>query len=78
MMGTGYTSKVSQAPVGLDRVSDWSLKLCWRPQTCFLTGQQLWGQIAYHGVRLITGPGTPVKNHYWVSKNEFLLWRLKQ
>jgi hypothetical protein len=61
---------------GLRRAKAWKLKICWRPQTCFLTGKQLWGKRAYHGVRLIHGPGEPVEDHYWVEKNEFLLWQL--
>lgn len=71
---------VSQSPReedwGLNRVTDWKYKLCWRPQTCFLTGKQLWGSRAYHGTRIITGPGEPVIDDYWVEKNEFLIWRL--
>jgi hypothetical protein len=59
------------------KVRNWKLKLCWRPQTCFLTGKQLWGRKAYYGVRMITGPGDPVFDQYWVEKDEFLLSKLK-
>lgn len=61
---------------GLRRAKDWKLTFCWRPQTCFLTGQQLWGKRAYRGIRWIHGPGEPVEDTYWVEKNEFLLWQL--
>lgn len=62
---------------GLRRATGWKLSLCWRPQSCFLTGKPLWGKRAYHGVRMITGPGEPVYEDYWVEKNEFIFWNLK-
>jgi hypothetical protein len=61
---------------GLNKVQNWEYKLCWRPQTCFLTGKQLWGRRSYHGIRIITGPGEPVYEDYWVGRDEFLIWRL--
>jgi len=63
---------------GLSRVKTWNLKLCLWPRTCFLSGQPLWAQQAYHGVRWIHGPGNPVEEEYWIEKNEFLLWQLKK
>jgi hypothetical protein len=73
---------VSQSPpsedLGLSRATGWKLKLCWtRPRTCFLTGKQLFGKRAYHGVRMITGPGEPIYVDYWIEKTEFLVWNLK-
>jgi hypothetical protein len=73
---------VSQSPLsedhGLSRARGWKLKLCWtRPRTCFLTSKPLWGKQAYHGVRVITGPGEPVYEDYWIEKNEFMLWNLR-
>lgn len=62
---------------GLNRVNNWQLKLCWRPQECFLTGKRVWGKRAYHGTRVITGPGDPVVENYYVGKDEFILWKLK-
>ena len=62
-------AQVQQSP----RTEDWGLRF----RTCFLTGKQLWGKKAYHGVRIITGPGEPVLDHYWIDKNEFILWNLK-
>jgi hypothetical protein len=63
---------------GLNRVTSWNLKLCWLPQTCCLSRRRLWGQRAYHGENWITGPGEPLVNHYWIERNEFLLWQLKK
>lgn len=61
---------------GLNKVVNWKYKFCWRPQTCFLTGKQLWGKRAYHGNRMINGPGTPVFDDYWIDRDKFLVWRL--
>lgn len=76
------SDEVQQSPLeedwGLNKVQNWKLKLCWLRQTCFLTGKQLWGRWAYHGVRMITGPGTPVYDHYWIDRNEFVIWNLKK
>jgi hypothetical protein len=63
---------------GLSRVKTWDLEICWLPRTCFLSGQQLWGRQAYHGLRWIHGPGEPVVGEYWIERNEFLLWQLKK
>lgn len=62
---------------GLKRACGWKLKLCWTPKKCFLSGKDLWGKRAYHGVRVITGPGDPVIDHYWIERNEFMIWQLK-
>jgi len=76
-----FDASVSQSPRsqdwGLNRVKDWALALCWTPKYCFLTGRRLWGVRAYHGIRIITGPGEPVIDHYWVERDEFILWKLK-
>ena len=61
---------------GLNRVNYWEYKLCWWPQTCFLGGKQLWGKRAYFGERYIHGPGEPVVQDYWISKEEFVVWQL--
>jgi hypothetical protein len=61
----------------LRRITGWELKLCWQPQTCCLTGQQLWGRRAYRGFRWIYGPGEMVEQVHWISRNEFVIWKLK-
>ena len=88
-MGVGYKGKkamanfdpeVTQEPRasdwGLSRVRDWKLTLCFRPKTCFLTGKQLFGKRCYKGTRVITGPGEPVIEHYFIEKFEFMKWQL--
>ena len=61
---------------GLNKVRNWTYKMCWRPNTCYLSGEQLWGKRAYHGTRIITGPGEPIIDNYWVSKEKFTVWQL--
>jgi hypothetical protein len=62
---------------GLNRITGWKLKRCWLPQRCFLTGKKLWSKQAYYGVNVITGPGDPITEPYWVDKHEFILWQIK-
>jgi hypothetical protein len=80
MLKPRYHRQVHQMPSqdwGLNQVCDWQLKFCWTPNRCALSGIDLWGRWAYRGIRLITGPGTPVEDVYWVDRDEFIMWRLK-
>lgn len=74
-------SIVTQSPFSKDwaltRASHWTLKMCWAPKKCSITGKQLWGKRAYYGERWITGPGEPVVDKYWIERNEFILWNLR-
>ena len=63
---------------GLNRAQYWDLKLCWRPQKCYLTGKSLWGKYAYYGENWITGLVEPVVNQYWIEKTEYIIWQLKR
>lgn len=75
-MGDEVQQSPREEDWGLQKVRGWKVKFSWRPQTCFLTGKQLWGKKAYHGVRMITGPGEPVFEDYWIDKYEFVKWQL--
>jgi hypothetical protein len=72
--------EVSQSPPsedwGLQKARGWKLKRCWFPQNCFLSQKPLWGKKAYHAQRVITGPGDPVIEDYWLEKFEFMKWQL--
>ena len=63
---------------GFKRVYGWKLKLCLMPKKCFLSNKQLWFEYAYYGENYITGPGDPVIQRFWVSKEDFMLWQLKR
>jgi hypothetical protein len=62
---------------GLNQVRDWQLKFCWTPNRCALSGIDLWGQQAYRGAIWRHSPGMPVKDVYWIDRDEFIMWRLK-
>jgi hypothetical protein len=76
------SDEVTQSPPtehwGLSKARGWKLKLCWLPKKCFLSEKPLWGKRAYHAVRMITGPGEPVFEDYWIAKDEFIFWSLKR
>jgi hypothetical protein len=61
---------------GLSRANNWKLVLCILPKNCFLTGKKLWGKRCYKGTRIITGPGDPVIEEYYIEKFEFMKWQL--
>lgn len=56
---------------------DWQVKFCWWPRKCSISKKNLWGKIAYKGTLMITGPGDPVFIVHWLSKEEFLLSRIR-
>lgn len=62
---------------GLNRVGNWHLKFCWIPRTCFLTGKRIWVRHCYAGSRVITGPGEPVHDEYYVDRDAFIIWQLR-
>jgi hypothetical protein len=55
----------------------WELCFAWAPHVCELSRKVIWLQQAYRGTRVITGPGTPVVERYWLTPAEFVMWRLK-
>lgn len=61
----------------LNRVGQWKLMFSWIPRKCYLSNKQLFAKFAYKGTRIITGPGLPEIEHYWLDKTEFLIWNLK-
>ena len=62
-------NEVTQSPLqeysGLQNAKGWTLKLCWFPKKCFLSGKPLWGKNSYYA------------QDYWLDKNEFIVWSLK-
>jgi len=61
----------------IKRVQDWQLKFAVVPHRCAVSGQQIWLESAYRGTRIVTGPGTPIVEHFWINRSEFVIWRLK-
>lgn len=63
---------------GLNRVKYWDYKFCLLPHKCFFSKKPLWLEYAYYGERYIHGPGEPILDTYWLSKEEFIIWQLKK
>jgi hypothetical protein len=61
----------------VERAVDWQLKFALWPQHCVRSNRLIWLRRAYRGTRVITGPGTPVIEHYWIDRDEFIIWNLK-
>ena len=56
----------------------WQLKFAWMPHRCIRSGKFIWLEYAYLGTAVWTGPGTPVFEYNWHSKEEHLIWHLKR
>lgn len=61
----------------LVKATNWNLKFSIMPHRCAISGKRIWLENAYKGTRTITGPGTPIIEHYWVRYDEFVIWNLK-
>jgi hypothetical protein len=61
----------------LQRVQTWQLKFAMWPRRCAKTNQWIWFETAYRGTRIITGPGSSIVEYFWMSRTEFVIWRLK-
>ena len=53
------------------------LKFTLLPRRCYITKRILWLEYAYRLTAMYTGPGTPVYDHRWYDKDEYLVARLK-
>lgn len=55
----------------------WELKTSLYPRRCFYSNKLIWLEIAYKGTAMIPGPGEPVFIDRWISRNEFLIAKIK-
>ena len=55
----------------------WKLMFAWRPHRCYFSKQWIWFKLGYRGTAIWTGPGEPVFETKWVTKEEFLVATLK-
>jgi hypothetical protein len=77
-MGSTYRpSYFETIKYALERVESWHLQFVLVPHRCILSGRLIWMNFAYKGTRIITGPGTPVIETFWMSKENFIIWQLK-
>jgi hypothetical protein len=75
MMGHSYIGKVDSDYV-LSRLV-WKCKFIIWPRQCEISKKTIWLEFAYKGTRTITGPGEPVFEYKWLTKEEYLLAALK-
>ena len=61
----------------LEQAQYWQLKFAVVPHRCAISGQRIWLEYAYRGTRIITGPGDSIVEHFWIGRNEFMIWKLK-
>jgi len=54
----------------------WYAKFAWLPKRCDLSNKIIWFKVAYKGTAMFTGPGNPVIDTRWISKEDFLFARI--
>lgn len=55
----------------------WDLKFAWLPHRCEFSRRLIWLKQAYCGTAVFTGPGMPVYEYRWATREEYLIARLK-
>jgi len=75
MMGHNYSGIGLYDPFW-DRAS-WQYKFAIFPKRCNISKKTIWFKYAYKGTRMITGPGEPIFEYRWLTKEEFVVARLK-
>lgn len=56
--------------------AQWKLVLSLLPRRCKVSRKLLWLRYAYRGVAVWNGPGDPVEEVRWVSREEFLFGKI--
>jgi hypothetical protein len=75
MMGHSYVGKVDDNYIWSR--STWEYKFVLWPRYCEISKKTIWFKNAYKGTRMITGPGEPVFEYRWLTKEEYLLAAIK-
>lgn len=55
----------------------WYIAFAWLPKRCALSGSLIWLKRAYRGTAWWSGPGLPVFERRWATKEQFLLAKIK-
>ena len=74
-MGHSYVGKVNDEYVFSRSV--WKYTFVIWPRHCEISKKYIWLECAYKGTRIITGPGEPVFEYKWLTKEEYLLAAIK-
>jgi hypothetical protein len=75
MMGYNYNGIGMYDPFW-DRAS-WKYVFALWPCRSSISNTRIWFKKAYKGTRIITGPGEPVVEHRWLTKEDYLLAAIK-
>ena len=59
-----------------NRTTQWRLIFCFLPRRCELTQRRMWLEHCYRGFTFITGPGDPVEEYVYLTKETFIVERL--
>ena len=55
----------------------WKLKFAWLPHRCIRSGQIIWLEHGYLGSAVWFGPGGRAIEYNWHTREEHLIWCLK-
>lgn len=55
----------------------WYLNFAWRPRRCDRSGAIIWLTRAYRGTVMWFGPGEPIMEHRWLTKDQYILGKLR-
>ena len=55
----------------------WNLAFAWVPHRCYISNKWVWFDLGYQGTAVWTGPGDPVTEIKWLTKEEYLIGLLK-
>ena len=76
-----WTIRAIQDSIFKKNILGRQLKFALFPRQCYITKRRIWLELAYCVTAMYTGPytgpGTPVYDHRWYSKDEYLIARLK-
>jgi hypothetical protein len=59
-----------------NRTTQWKLVFSFLLRRCELTHRRIWWEWCYRGNIIITGPGEPVAEYVYLSKETFIVERL--
>lgn len=57
--------------------AQWAITFAVFPHRCKISNKMIWFKYAYRATSMLTGPGDPVIEYTWLSKNQYLLEVLK-
>ncbi len=59
------------------RRAQWDNAFALWPRRCEISNKIIWFEDAYCATSVLTGPGDPIIEHIWLTKNQYLLEVLK-